>query len=125
MNELARIERKIAAVERYEKPVSAGVGITFAVIYLWWQYTFNHWIATYTWMIPFAIGYAVPTFLCSIRAARLDREKRAIEDPTSLRELPEARIVKHEKPMPVVVVAPRRRPELPPADVNEGPRMLK
>jgi len=105
-------------LRRLEKPVCFGCAAALAILYLWWQYTYNHWIANYTWMVPFGIGYGIPLFWFSLK---ITRAEQALRDPG----LPEARAVTAPpaaEPAPVPVVAPA---EVRPSDPTEGPRLLK
>ena len=102
MTELDIVETKIARNEQLSKVTSVLGGIGLAGLYFWWQYVFNHWIATYTWMIPFVIGFAIPRLVFTLREHRLDQERRRLLDlPTEPPALPEARAVHVPAPAPV------------------------
>ena len=105
-------------LKRLEKPVCFGCAVALSLVYVYWQYVYNHWIANYTWMIAFAVGYAIPLF---IFALKITRAEQALRDPG----LPEARAVEAPpppKPQRAITVEPPRTEQSDPA---EGPRLLK
>ena len=105
-------------LRRLEHPVCLASGAVLAALYLYWQYVYNHWIATYTWMVPFGIGYAIPLFLFSLK---ISRAEQALRDPG----LPAARarkVTAPPAPAPVVIKPPERTPTANPA---EPPQLLK
>ena len=105
-------------LRRLEKPVCFACAVALAALYVYWQYVYNHWIANYTWMIPFAIGYAIPLFIFSYK---ITRAEQALRDPG----LPEARAVE-APPVPKRERPPTLEPErVEPSDPTEGPRLLK
>ena len=108
---------RIARLERLRHPVCFVGGVVLAVIYVLWQYFYNRWIATYTWMLPFGIGYAIPLFLFSRATVRLEMAKRG-----ELAELPEARVVAAPLPLAPMTVAPER---VEPTPAGEAPRLLR
>jgi hypothetical protein len=110
------VERQIAKTERMENPVSFVCGAALAGAYFLWQLS-NHWIATYTWIIPFAIGFAAPRLWFAARVSKLDRMLRADE------QLPEARVV--ALPPAVVPVASAAPEPIAPASDGAGPSVLK
>lgn len=89
----AQIEVALERLDRLENPVAVGVGIAGALAYVAWQFYVNHWIATYTWLVPlFVVGSAVKLWF-AYRSQKLEREKRELLKPGSTAELPEARVV--------------------------------
>src|SRR5262245_57152091 len=112
MNEVAKLEARIATLSTRQNPVSFACGIALAAIDLWWQYTVNHWIATYTWMVPFALGFCAPRLVFAWVITRLDERRRELVDPSSACELPSARVV---APSARGVVAPTARAAAPTA----------
>ena len=102
MTELEIVENRISRNEQLSKATSWLCGIGLAGVYFWWQYVFNHWIATYTWMIPFAIGFGIPRLVFTLREHRLDQERRRLLDlPTEPPALPEARALQLPEPAPI------------------------
>ncbi|MGE0545638.1 MAG: hypothetical protein AB7O24_09865 [Kofleriaceae bacterium] len=92
MTELAKIERQLAIIERVEKPVSFTVGAIAAAAYFYIQYI-GGWIATYSWLIPFAIVGGVTLFAFSWWASKLETSRLAIVSPRSIAEMPQARLL--------------------------------
>lgn len=127
MPSVSELERRIARLEQRQNQVSLAIGVALAALYVFWQYTYNHWIATYTWMVPFAIGYCAPRIWFAVRITKLDQTRRELVNPSSVqRELPVARVVERPAELQparpaVAVPAPQPAPKAP----GEGPTFLK
>jgi Flp pilus assembly protein TadB len=110
------VETRIARLERLQSPVSWIGGIALGGGYFLWQLA-HHWIATYTWMVPFAFGFAAPRLWFAYAIEKVHREAR---------ELPAARVVAHAlpapAPAPVATVAPTVSA---PTPIEAGPQHLK
>jgi hypothetical protein len=131
VSEVAKFERTLATIDRLQKPVGFASGLALAIPYVLWQYLLNHWIATYTWLIPFAVGGCASYFGFAMWGARVDRARRQLlypDAPDACRELPSARVVASgAAPQAAAVVrapVPPRSPDLPPVDPADGPRFL-
>jgi len=107
---------RIVRLERLQGPVSWGCGIGLAGTYFFWQLA-HHWIATYTWMIPFAIGVALPRLWFAFAIENAHRAER---------ELPAARVVAKAlaapaRVAPIKTVAPTATT---PTPIEAGPQHL-
>jgi hypothetical protein len=132
VNEVVRLERKLARIERLEAPVALASGLALAVPYLLWQYVLDGTvtIATHAWIILFAVGCGVSYFGFAVWGARVDLARRQLLDPGAPRKLPRARRLVRSRATPRIAPVARapvalREPDLPPPDPAEGPRLLK
>jgi hypothetical protein len=131
VDELVRLERKLARIERLETPVTLASGLALAVPYLLWQYVVDGTatIATYAWIVLFAVGCGVSYFGFAVWGARVDLARRQLLDLDAPRKLPRARLMASRVAPRIAPVArapvEMREPDLPPPDPAEGPRLLK
>ena len=130
MSEVQQLEHRLARVQALENKVSFACGAALAVIYFWWRLEYTRVIATYTWMIPFFIGSAIPKFLFSVHEAKLDARRRELLHGPPLPEA-KARVAPAPAPEPKPTkieppATPARAPErVEAADPDSGPRMLQ
>jgi hypothetical protein len=124
------LEQRLARVQAIENKVSFACGVALAVVYFWWRLEYTRVIATYTWMIPFFIGSAIPKLAFSIHEAKLDRQRRELLDGPQI-PVPVARALAAPvappapAPPPAPLATPARAPErIEPANPADGPRML-
>jgi hypothetical protein len=131
MDEVALIERRLGLVSSYGRVASYVCGGALAGIYFLYRLLVTHFIATYTWIIPFGIGFVIPAFASAWLETKLEQRRRVLLDPSHGAELPSARVVAElpaKSPMPVTpfeaLKAPEPRGECP-RDPDEGPKLLR
>ena len=134
VNQVAKLERTLATIERLQAPVALASGLGLAIVYVVWQCFINRWVASIaatTCLVPFAVGGAAAYFGFAVWSTRVDRARRQLLalDPVVPCELPAARVVVSGAAPQAAPVAPAplpaRQPDLPPADPAQGPRLLK
>ena len=127
MDEQADIERKLALIERVDRPIAMACGTVLAVVYFLWRLLAQNFFATVTWMIAFFVGAAIPYFVTSVMTERLERRRRGLAGMGAM--LPLARVVAVARDTPSRPAIPLR-PSLPIESVeqtpmSEEPRLLK
>jgi len=126
------IEVRLARLKKLEYPVSTACGVALAALYVWWRLEYTHVIATYTWMLAFFVGAAIPKFYLSVQETKLDRMRRELARPplAEARALEPGRSSRSTVPTAVpaapIQAAPLVEPPKPepPLDPAAGPRFL-
>jgi hypothetical protein len=130
MDELALIERRLALVTSYGRVASYVFGGVLAGLYFLYRLFVTNVIATYTWIIPFGIGFAIPAFGTAWIEAKLEQRRRVLLDPSHGAALPNARVLAKltaKGPTALEPVATLQAPEPfddRPRDPAEAPKLL-
>jgi hypothetical protein len=127
MDEIALIERRLELVERYGRVASVVCGGALAILYFVFRLLVMRVISTYTWIIPFGIGYAIPAFGAAWWETKLEQRRRVLLDPSHGAELPGARVVAQLPAKAPAPLAPLKAPEPfddRPRDPSEPPKLL-
>jgi hypothetical protein len=128
MNEVALIERRLELVASYGRAASVASGGALAILYFVFRLLVMRTIATYTWIIPFGIGYAIPAFGAAWWETKLEQRRRVLLDPSHGAELPGARVVAQLPAKTPAPPAPLKAPEPfddRPRDPSDGPTLLR
>jgi hypothetical protein len=123
MDEVAIAARR-ERLDKLEKPVSGACGVALAVLYVYWRLEYTHVIATFTWMLAFFVGAAIPKFWFAVQDVKLGRMARELANPplATARALPSP----PSPPSPPIKPQPTVEPPKPeaPVDPASGPRYL-
>lgn len=122
MTPVWRIDRRIEICERLEMPVSAGLALLVAAIYVIDRYR-ERVIATYSWTIPALIVFCVCKLGFAWWRTRLEHARRVALDPSADTMLPTATARGEVRATSARSVFEPPAP-VPPADPAEGPRFL-